>query len=407
MMEPASANRPPRPPWWRRAFNLLAGFKLATVLLLLLFVLTWLGTLEQVERGLQPTLRKYFDSSALVVMPELGGKRLPLVLPGVYWVSALLFLNLLLGGLVRIRKGWRTAGVLVAHGGISFLLAGAFVTHHFSQRGNLAISEGETSNVAQDYYEHVIELATLDADGRPARVQVIAGSHLAGLAPGDRRTFRLPALPFDLEVAGWQEHAQPVPAAQQPAPDGTPVVDGYWLQPLPPEKEIEMHTAGCYAKLLPRDGGAPVPLILATASFHPFTVRLGDTVHTLDLRKRLWPLPFKIRLEDFTADFHPGTRRPANFESVITRLEDGRNERIDIRMNEPMRHRGLTFFQASWGPQDAPPGTPLFSVFEVVENPADKWPEISLYVVAAGMGLHFLLKLGRFLTSPNRNTRDA
>ena len=64
-----------------------------------------------------------------------------------------------------------------------------------------------------------------------------------------------------------------------------------------------------------------------------------------------------------------------------------------IQMNEPMRYAGLTFFQASWGPQGAPPGTPLFSVFEVVRNPADKWPEYSLYVVTIGLLVHFILKL--------------
>ena len=399
------ASRPARPPWWRRLFDCLSGLRLATVLLLLLFVLTWLGTLEQVERGLQPTLRKYFDSQALFVIPELGGHTLPLVLPGTYWVGALLAANLLLGGIARAPKGWRTAGVLVAHAGILLLLGGAFVTHHFARRGSLAIGEGEASDVAQDYHEHVIEVATI-GDGRPARVQVIGGRHLDDLSPGARRTFRLPGLPFDLEVSGWQQHARPVAAGHNPPAAAASVVDGYWLQPLPGEKEAERNQAGCYARVVPRDGGAPVPVILSAAALHPFTVEAGGTVHTLDLRKRLWPLPFRVKLEDFTAEFYPGTRRPAKFESVITRSEAGRDERVEIRMNEPMRHRGLTFFQASWGPQDAPPGTPLFSVFEVVENPADKWPEVSLYVVAAGLALHFSIKLVRALAAAHKEQPD-
>lgn len=37
---------------------------------------------------------------------------------------ALLFANLFIGGMFRVRWTWRHAGVLVAHGGILLLLAG-------------------------------------------------------------------------------------------------------------------------------------------------------------------------------------------------------------------------------------------------------------------------------------------
>jgi hypothetical protein len=97
-----------------RVFDFLSGFGLATTLLVLLLLLTWLGTLEQVDNGLFLTAKKYFEPSAFIVVPEYNGKPLPLVLPGVYWVSALLFVNLLLGGVVRMRKGWRVFGVLSA-----------------------------------------------------------------------------------------------------------------------------------------------------------------------------------------------------------------------------------------------------------------------------------------------------
>ncbi len=50
---------------------------------------------------------------------------------------------------------------------------------------------------------------------------------------------------------------------------------------------------------------------------------------------------------------------------------------------------------------------PQFSGFEVVSNPADKWPEWSLYVVAFGLGVHFLLKLGLFLSITLKNKPDA
>ena len=150
------------------------------------------------------------------------------------------------------------------------------------------------------------------------------------------------------------------------------------------------------------DGTKSEPFILAGASFHPYTVRADDRVFTVDMRKRLWPMPFTVQLDKFTAAFHPGTMKPSKFVSKITRIENGSEAKVTIQMNEPMRYEGLTFFQASYGPPGAMPGQKMYSVFEVVRNPADKWPEYSLYIVAFGMLVAFLTKLIIFLIGQAR-----
>ncbi len=199
----------------RRVFAFFSGYQLATVLLVLVGVLTWLATLEQVDSGLYATLNKYFDWRSWYIFPELkmgdvkilgvhgygngmewllslqwmlGFERivfqvfkwllpLPVPLPGGYWVCVLLFINLLLGGILRARKGWKHAGILIAHSGILFLLAGGGVAHLFSQRGNLAVMEGKTSNVAEDYYDSVVEVAEVKG-GKIESVRVIDGKSL-------------------------------------------------------------------------------------------------------------------------------------------------------------------------------------------------------------------------------------
>ena len=74
-----------------RIFDVLSGFGLATITLLLLGLLTWFATLEQVDNGLYPTLNKYFatDWRAIFLLPEINGKTVWLPLPGGYWVSSL------------------------------------------------------------------------------------------------------------------------------------------------------------------------------------------------------------------------------------------------------------------------------------------------------------------------------
>jgi cytochrome c biogenesis protein ResB len=118
-------------------------------------------------------------------------------------------------------------------------------------------------------------------------------------------------------------------------------------------------------------------------------------------------MPFEVKLDKFTADFHPGTSRPAKFISDVRRVENGREAEIRIQMNEPMRYEGFTFFQASYGPSGAKPGEEMYSVFEIVRNPADHWPEYSLYVVAFGMLVTFLTKLGGHLGTTSRKRKNA
>ena len=115
----------------------------------------------------------------------------------------------------------------------------------------------------------------------------------------------------------------------------------------------------------------------------------------------------RFTLNKFTAEFYPGTSRPKKFVSQVTRTENGLKADATIQMNEPLRYEGLTFFQASYGPPGAGPGQKLYSVFEVVKNPADKWPEYSLWVVVVGLLLQFVLKLVLFIISRFSHEKSA
>jgi hypothetical protein len=401
-----------------KIFDVLSGFGLATVTLLLLGLLTLFATLEQVDNGLYPTLNKYFatDWKSIFLLPELNGKMVPLPLPGGYWMCALLLVNLILGGIIRIRKGWKHIGNLIAHFGIILMLVGAGVTYHFSERGNMAVGEGESSNVAEDYLEYVVEVAEIK-DGKSTNIHVIRGKDIVDLDGGKLGKFKLPNLPFDLELTHYLNNAVPVSASERAPDQGQYVADkaadgtgGYYLAEKPKlakAEPAEQYTAGCYARIAYRDSKFSKPFILAGASFQPFSIRHDDRVFTVDMRKRLWTMPFTLKLDHFTAEFHPGTNRPAKFVSKVTRIENGGEAKVTIQMNEPMRYEGLTFFQASYGPPDAKPGQKMYSVFEIVKNPSDKWPEYSLWIVAFGMAVTFLIKLTFFLWKGPRKYRNV
>src|SRR4030095_16812786 len=52
--------------FWKKLSSTLSSFGFAAILLVFLMLLTWLGTLEQVEKGLYETQKKYFESIFLV-----------------------------------------------------------------------------------------------------------------------------------------------------------------------------------------------------------------------------------------------------------------------------------------------------------------------------------------------------
>ena len=69
-------------------------------------------------------------------------------------------------------------------------------------------------------------------------------------------------------------------------------------------------------------------------------------------------------------------------------------ERVLIQMNEPLRQDNLVLFQSSYGSTRR---GEEYSVFSVVRNVSDKWPEYSMWVITVGMVLAFGRKLIGFV----------
>ena len=92
----------------KKIYAIFTSFGLAVVLFMLMFVLIFLGTLYQVDHGLYEAQKRYFTS--VIAYHEVGPLVVPL--PGAYTVLALLGVNLILGGLVRIRKSWKRPGII-------------------------------------------------------------------------------------------------------------------------------------------------------------------------------------------------------------------------------------------------------------------------------------------------------
>jgi hypothetical protein len=386
--------------------NFFSSYLLASVVLTLLTILTLFGTLEQVNLGLFDVQKRYFESIVLVhwvfdviPVPMLGG----------YLLMSLLGINLLCGAIIRARKDWRRPGMLIAHSGILFLLVSGLVTYHASNSGHMTLFEGDVSGEFQSYYDW--EIVVTELGGESGKQYIIGNEALQTLSQDTPGVFFAEGLPFEIMVEGFERNVIPRLAR----PGVAEGVDGIVLEPAAPEKEAERNVAGCYVVLV-ETGGASAHEAMANGagglathqgvlygmSRVPWVARVGERDYAIDLRHRRFPVPFTIRLDKFIRDLHPRTGMAANFESVVTKTQDGLERQIEIKMNQPLRQDGYTFFQASWGPENARPGEPLFSTFSVVDNPADQWPLYSCIIIAVGLLWHFVQKLLGYLRMENR-----
>lgn len=381
----------PRPLQW--LVDALASFWLSCTLLILLALLTWLGTLEQVHSGLYEVQKKYFES--LYLFHRVGPISIPL--PGAMLVMALLFVNLVAGGLIRIRKNAATFGILVTHVGILMLLAAGWIKTYYSEDGHVTLFDGQSSNTFQSYNRW--ELAVIEPAGGDTLKETVAPQEdferNRGEAPA---LLRSDELPFTIELRRFTPNARVLPKGPMVSAK-LPVLEGFYVEPLPVEKENEMNVAAVYATVVESAGGARHESILYGLSREPWTVSVGGKDYGLELRREQYEMPFIVKLDRFEKQDYPRLDMPKSFSSAVTVSEPGATRQVTISMNEPLREAGLVLYQASWGPANARPGQPLFSTLAVVRNPADRYPLYACIVIAAGLVLHFTRKLVRHMRS--------
>ncbi len=374
-------------PVLKKISDFLASYKLSCFLFLLLLLLTYLGTVSQVENGLYQSQLKYFES-VFVVHWAFGV--VPIPLPGGYLVMTLAFANLFWGAVVRARRGWSKVGILVAHTGILIMLGGAFVSYAYSESGHMSLYENESSDEFEASYEWEIGVGEAATAGTVTEY-IIRQSDFEGLSDGRARTFKFSNLPFDLKIADYMPNAAPSVGG------GAAVRAAGKLMVRPLSREQEQNMAGVTVSLVEKTSGTVHEAQLWAGNNGPVTVEAAGKRWNCALRKHRWKLPFSIKLDRFNHELHPRTNMAREYSSYVTKTEDGLSQQVRITMNEPLRHRGYTFYQSSWGPQNGGPKERLYSVFAVVRNPADQVPLYACLITTVGLVLHFMQRLLAYL----------
>jgi hypothetical protein len=401
----------------RRILDEIAALRITVVLFALAIIIVFCGTLAQRDAGVWTVVKHYFRSAFVwiplknLVFVDVPG-RFPF--PGGWLIGALLLINLVAAHAVRFRMTWKRPGIVLLHAGLIVMMLGELFTGLWAVEGHMTITQGSSVN----YVEHQgkNELAILTPEKAGTDVIAVPQSHLKKGA-----TITHEALPFDIHVGDFMVNSQlyKLPGAPleftslaaseyltAPAGASNPADSGlgktFYIAQEQPEvsgvEEQKVDLASAYVTLRRKDNGESlgtylVSLHLSLFGEQPQVVTVDGKKYEIALRFERSYKPYSIHLIEFRHDKYKGTETPKNFSSRVRLVDPStqENREVLISMNDPLRYRGETFYQASFR------GSTV-TVLQVVDNPAWLFPYVSCIMVTLGMLIHFMMHLVVFLS---------
>ncbi|BAM03571.1 cytochrome c biogenesis protein CcsA [Phycisphaera mikurensis] len=333
-----------------------------------------------------------------------------------FGLGLLLMLPLLAG--CQVLFGNRS-GLVLVHASLILLLLGEGLTAAVAHESQMPIYDGQTTTWSQDIRTSEIAI-TRPVEGEPGKVTTWAvPQDLLAEAEGSGEAIPLPGLGVALRVIDFMPNARLLARPETPV-EGAP--------PMPVQATDGLGAGRLFAGEVDRVSGAgeqrvdepaAVVELVSTADEAPLgslvvSTRLEDpaTPYVPVIQKLATPdgelgvsmrferiyRDFAVRLEEFRHDLYPGTQVPKNFSSEVTLIEAGGTERPAlIRMNEPLRYAGETWFQMNWIRPGPAGGDDRGTVLQVVDNPGWTVPYIAVTVGGLGLTMHFAIRLFGYL----------
>ncbi len=375
----------------RELRDIVVSLKLTILLLVFSMVLIFAATLDQVNLGIWAVQEKYFHS--FIVYLQAGQFTVP-AFPGGYTVGGLLLINLIAAHVFRFRFEWKKLGIILTHLGLIVLLVGELLTGLWQEDAHLRLSEGETKNYAESSREH--ELALVDVSD-PARDLVISipEAMLARKTP-----VQMPQMPFRVVTKLYYPNstlisrpAEGAANANEGAKATTGTAQNLMAAPQPvTSRSDERNVPSAVVELFGTEGSLGSYLVSAQLPM-PQTFKYGGHEWKIGLRAKRLYQPFALTLVKFSHDRYAGTDIPKNFSSRLRLANpDGNGDReVLVYMNNPLRHSGLTFYQAGFENDDRT------TILQVVRNPSWLVPYIACALMTIGLCVQFGIHLIGFL----------
>jgi hypothetical protein len=137
--------------------------------------------------------------------------------------------------------------------------------------------------------------------------------------------------------------------------------------------------------VLVRPAGSDKPIWLTQGDVK--SVQIGGRPAQIVFSNQTLTLPFTLHLQKFTKMDYPGTETPYSYESLV-RDESSQKETL-ISMNEPLKLKDYTLYQASFS---MTPGEPPTSVLSVNRDPGRWIKYLGSLVLSLGIIIFTLMK---------------
>lgn len=324
------------------------------------------GTISQRYIGLYESQKIFFSS-----LPSL---------------AVLGFLTLSLACKFLFFSPWslRRVGINLSHLGILVLLGGGFMTALQAQEGHMVIGEKETSSLIRDYHDRSLIIA--GADGQMLSVPFIT------LRAG--QVINIPGTGAEMKIL---EKCRACSIIRQDAPpEGAQgMARGMRLVPGRPAENDEQTIVGITFLVSGAGPDIDGQHVLFDPAVKPLEIQGQQGKISVVMSKTPRALPFRIRLDDFHAEQHPGTAMARSYRSDVTVIDGNTSWESRIEMNKPLRYKGYTFFQSSF--VENTDGTQQ-TVLAVVHNTSWLFPYIGTLLMGLGLLAHMVIRLRRMWT---------
>lgn len=382
------------------AIKFCASLNITLLCLVLLFILTLWGTIDQVYNGLYLAQERFFYSFFFTFAGFIP-------FPGAQLVLWVFFINLVCVALTRLVYKWDQAGIIVTHLGLLLFFVAAFATYHGTEESHITLREGEGTNVAQAYHDWELAVWTEEDNARN-----VAAFDANGLRPNDRLTFTEYGL--TATVGHYYPNAEAY-GADKPSPKlEAGIINASGIQTIKevpldkePEKNIPgglftVRGAGPLEVSVLVYGGEEQPAKIAGGEPPGASPAAGGQTYFIQLRRKRYPLPFVLRLKDFTAEWYPNTEIARSYKSLVEIVPSGGGtprkmmpsassrggREVLISMNNPLRYKNFALYQSSYAVDKAGVES---STLAIVRNPGRLLPYFASFITFGGLAVHFLL----------------
>jgi ABC-type transport system involved in cytochrome c biogenesis permease subunit len=330
---------------------------------------------------------------------------------------------LLAGCILVFRK---RGGMVLLHAGIGLLIFNELFVAMTARERQVTLEEGQTTNCLRDIRTTELAIVSPVNEENEAHVVIPRSRLLANLKQNQRLQkagkplayINDPKLPFGVAVVEYHANAtvrrlKPSESPRATAGIGLKEV----IEPKPAGKGTDtggaVDLAAAYVKIAEKNTtkeiGTYLLTQLASLDLNPKAfaeqVTVGGKDYDLYLRFKHEYKPYTIKLIDVRKDDYVASDTPRNYSSDIHVVdpEAGINQAVHIKMNDPLRYRGDTFYQADYFRVQSGEGSRL----SVVLNRAWMIPYVACMAVVIGMIAHFLIAVTRFISRREDEERAA